>query len=140
MTQRGRKSGKHHLTIIGPHGIEQLPRPKPPPSLSAEAADEWRKIVDAMAAEYFRPETHALLELRCQHFAWSRDLRQAIQAELQKPAEEFQEQRYQRLMQLAAMQTRAIAIIDSKLRLTHESVYDRSEPKPTAKARPWSAA
>jgi hypothetical protein len=137
MTQRGRKSAKL-LTVIGPHGVEPVRRPEPPACLNVECADEWRAVVGAMAADYFRPETLALLEQRCRHVVWARRLAQLIEAEELK--ETFDDSRYRGLLRVAALQSHAIAAIDTKLRLTQESVYDRSDPKPSAKKRPWEAA
>jgi hypothetical protein len=138
MTQRGRKSAKL-LTVIGPHGVEPVRRPEPPACLNVECADEWRAVVGAMSADYFRPETLALLEQRCRHVVWARRLAQLIEAEELK-GEQFDERRYSGLLRVAAVQSHAIAALDTKLRLTQESVYDRSDPKPAAKKRPWQTA
>jgi len=124
--------------VIGPHGVEPVRRPEPPACLNVECADEWRAVVGAMAADYFRPETLALLEQRCRHVVWARRLAQLIEAEELK--ETFDDAHYRGLLRVAALQSHAIAAIDTKLRLTQESVYDRSDPKPSAKKRPWEAA
>jgi hypothetical protein len=137
MPQRGRKSAKI-LTVIGPHGIEPVRRPAPPASLNDEAAAEWRTIVGAMAADYFRPETHLMLEQRCRHAVWARRLATMIEAEEISPA--FDSGAYQQLLRAAAGQSHAIAVLDTKMRLTQESIYDRSDSKPTSKKRPWAAA
>jgi hypothetical protein len=139
MGQRGRKSAKL-LTIIGPHGLEPVQRPKPPACLSDEAAEEWRKATDAMAADYFRPETQALLEQRSRHIVWARHIAQLIEAEEKKPPEDFDGRQYRFLMQMAVQQSYMIGVLDSKLRLTQESLYDRRDERPTAKKTPWKAA
>jgi hypothetical protein len=139
MTQRGRKSAKL-LTVIGPHGLEPIRRPEPPGCLNVECADEWRAVVGAMAADYFRPETLALLEQRCRHIVWARRLAQLIEAEELKEGEGFDDNRYRGLLRIAAVQSHAIAALDTKLRLTQESVYDRTDQKPAAKRKPWEAA
>ena len=138
MGQRGRKSSKV-LTVIGPHGLEPVERPKPHPSLPEEAAEEWRLAVNAMSADYFRPETLPLLERRCLHIVWGRHLAQMVNEE-EKKTDGFDEERYNRLIRSATNQTYVLGVLDSKLRLTQESVYDRFDAKPSAKKAPWKAA
>jgi hypothetical protein len=139
VTQRGRKSAKL-LTVIGPHGLEPIRRPEPPACLNVECADEWRAVVGAMAADYFRPETLALLEQRCRHIVWARRVARLIEVEEQKKPRQFDEVKYRGLLRIAAVQSHAIAALDTKLRLTQESVYNSTDAKPTAKKRPWEAA
>ena len=49
MAQRGRKGSKVPLSIVPPIDI----RPEPPPDLSAEGKQIWRKIVDQHKPETF---------------------------------------------------------------------------------------
>jgi hypothetical protein len=139
MGTRGRRSSAE-IAVIGPHGLETIRRPAPPASLTDEQAQEWRQIVSSMAANYFSPETHALLEARCRHVIWGRRLAQAIEAEEKSP--DFDMTTYQSLLRAAAEQSRVITILDTKMRLAQQTTYDRREPKRKSAGlkTPWEGA
>ena len=139
MGSRGRTSGKAlEIAVIGPRGIETVRRPDPPESLADEAAAEWRRVVNGMAADHFPVETHALLEARCRHVVWFRRLSQAIDAE--EKSDDFDVKRYRDLLRSAAEQSHTIAILDTKMRLSQQTTHDRRERKPSAVKRPWQTA
>jgi hypothetical protein len=142
MGTRGRKSAAS-LTVIGPYGLETIRRPGPPECLGDEQAAEWRKVVNSMPADYFPPETHALLEARCCHVVQRRRWAQAIDHEMK--SDEFDMKTYRDLCRSANEESRTIALLDAKLRLAHESTYDRTKlPKRRSRSAgltpPWETS
>jgi hypothetical protein len=134
MGSRGRKSAAS-LTVIGPYGLETIRRPGPPASLTDEQAQEWRRVVNGMPADYFPAETHALLEARCRHVIYGRRIAQAIEAEEKSP--DFDMSTYQSLLRAGAEQSRVITILDTKMRLSQQTTYDRRQAKRSAAKAPW---
>jgi len=56
-------------------------RPEPPDHLCEDAADEWRRVVAARAADWFGQEQLSHLASYCQHLATAR-----LRAEAERPA------------------------------------------------------
>jgi len=136
MGTRGRISAAG-LAIIGPHGVETIRRPSPPESLSDEQAEEWRRVVNRMPADWFPAETHALLEQRCRHVIRARHLAQAI--DVAQSADPFDVKAYRDLLRSEAEQSHTIAILDTKMRLSQQATYDKSKRKPnTSQRAPWA--
>jgi hypothetical protein len=120
MPSRGRKSAAS-LSVI-----PQLSpsRPDPPPELGAEAAEEWRAVVARMPVDWFQRETQPLLAQFCQHSVRARVLGQQIDA-LGPAALEDEDgiRLYDRLAKMADRETRALGLLATKLRMTHQSRY-----------------
>ena len=68
--KRGRRGEAELASVAGV--ISAHKRPEPPECLEPAAAEEWRKVVDGLPADWFSVETHALLEDRCRHVVWAR--------------------------------------------------------------------
>jgi hypothetical protein len=133
---RGPKS-QADVAVIGPRGIQTIRRPEPPNSLTDEQATEWRRVINGMPADYFPAETHALLEARCRHVIYGRRIAQAIEAE--EKSDEFDLKRYRDLLRSAAEQSLVIASLDTKMRLSQQTTYDRTQPKRKSSTKtPWA--
>lgn len=135
MKTRGRISAAA-LSVVQTGVVEIIPRPKPPAELTAEQRDEWRAIVDRMPADWFPRETHALLADYCRHVVMARRIAQLIaQAE---DGETFDVIEYDRLGKMAERESRVIASLATKMRLTQQATYDKSRKKGSAGVRkPW---
>jgi hypothetical protein len=134
--QRGRKSAAA-VAVIGPHGLETIRRPDPPISLTDEQADEWRKVTNAMAADYFSPETHALLEARCRAVVHGRRLSERIENEM--ASDEYDWKTHKELLHAQAEQAHIVAVLDTKMKLAQQTVYDKSTAKrKTGGKAPWA--
>ena len=134
MGNRGRISSSA-LSVIGPGGIEATPRPKSPIELSDEQAEVWREIVNRMPADWFGPETIPLLVQYCRHVARAR--RFAYLLDVAEKAVDFDVDVYRDLCRSEEEQSRAIAALATKMRLSQQSSYDKSKKKIKGGAAPW---
>jgi hypothetical protein len=120
MASRGRKSAAS-LTVV-PTATPS--RPRPPAELSPEAAEEWRAIVARMPADWFSREVQPLLTAFCQHVVRARVLGQQLDdIGAGALADEEGIRLYDRLAKMADRETRAMGLLGTKLRLTHQSRY-----------------
>lgn len=137
MGARGRKSSAE-LSVIGPGGVETVRRPEPPADLSDEQADEWREVVNRLPADWFPRETWAILAQYCRHVTRARRLAQLI--ERAEQAEEVDIKEYRDLLRSEEEQSRAIASLATKMRISQQATYDKSKTKGKATTkRPWDA-
>lgn len=134
MGARGRPSGAS-LTVITPSGVQTLRRPDPPADLTDEQAQEWRSIVNRLPAEWFPRETHGMLGQYCRHVVRARRVAQLINAA--EAASDFDLREYRELLRSEEEQSRAIASLATRMRLTQQTSYDKSKKKPSASKRPW---
>jgi len=136
MGSRGRKSSASLATNFN---IDAHKRPPPPATLEEPAAEEWRKVVAMMPPTWFPIETHALLEDRCRHVVWTRFIANEINELIKNRHKTFDSRLYNNLLKSASYHSRLVAMLDTKMRLTQQSSYDRKKTK-TAKAAkiPWS--
>jgi hypothetical protein len=130
---RGRVSANELSVAID--AVQEIPRPRPPPELTDEQAQEWRAIVDRMPAEWFPRETHALLTQYCRAVVRARHLAQLID-ELQT-SEDFNIREYSALLRDEQLQSRLIATLSMKMRISQESTYDQTKRKPVSVKKPW---
>ena len=90
------------------------------------------------------PEQLPLLEQYCRHKVASDDIAGMI-ADLKRPsvdvdgAKTFQVYTvtYSELLKMQERETRTLSTLATKMRLTHQSTYDKSKRKPVVGPRPW---
>src|SRR5688572_6717608 len=119
--QRGRKSAASLSVISGVPGS----RPEPPSELTAEQGEEWRAIVSRMPANWFTRETHPLLADLCRHIVRSRVI--AVKIDEFDPewlVTDAGAKTYDRLCAMGERETRMMASLATKLRLTQQSSYN----------------
>jgi hypothetical protein len=134
MGERGRKS-QAALTVIGPGGVETIRRPEPPPELTDEQAEEWTSVVTRLPADWFPRETHAMLSQYCRHIVRARRIAKLIEAT--ERCAEFDVKEYRDLLRSEEEQSRAIASLATKMRISQQTTYDKSKKKPQGGKRPW---
>jgi phage terminase small subunit len=121
--QRGRKGS----LAIGFAGPIRVNRPAPPAHLSEAAKDEWRAVVGRMPADWFPRETHSMLVAFCCHVVSFNEVQAKIDlmeaGSLDVPNALAMET-YEALTALRERETRQIANLATKLRLTPQSRYD----------------
>jgi hypothetical protein len=110
-------------------------RPEPPSELTEEQAQEWRAIVDRLLPDWFTRETHPLLVQYCRHTVSSRRISQLI-ANLEQ-SDDFDVQTYDKLLGMQERESRAMASLATKMRLTQQSTYDKKKAKGVISSRPW---
>jgi len=109
---------------IRPRLVSAIHRPEAPIFLNEGAREEWSRVVNALPADWFGPETLSILTLYCEHVAEAQALQQMIETVRQtamKNDESFK--RYQDLSRQKESQTRAALSCATKMRMTHQSTY-----------------
>jgi hypothetical protein len=132
MMQRGRKSASA-LSVVALPGQQ---RPEPPDELTAAEAEEWRAVVGRLPPEWFTRETHGQLVNYCRHVVKARviaDLIKDFRAEWMATDEGLH--RFDKLTHMAERESRAIASLGTKMRITQQS-----RMKETTAARKATAA
>lgn len=134
MGSRGRVSSAS-LTIISSSGIEAVDRPKPLHELTDEQQVEWRNIVNRMPADWFSAENLSMLAQLCRHITRARRLASLL--ERQETSKEVDVKEYRDLLRSEEEQSRAIASLCTKMRLSQQTTYDKSKKKPVQTKKPW---
>lgn len=133
MQHRGRKSAEEQEALAN---LTQQ-RPDPPSFLTKAQKDVWRRVVDAMRADWFRDETLDLLVEYCQQVTLSRTINKRIEAyPMSAPLADLQKLQY-----MKDKAARLIATLATKMRITQQSTY-HSERKKVGDAPavdPWSS-
>jgi phage terminase small subunit len=111
-----------------------LARPEPPPALTPAQAKVWRKVVQAMPANWFRPEMLELLEAYSVLVDRWRGVRADVNA--MQASGVIGEKFYKAVRQETNM-GRSVMVMATKLRLTPRTVYDKTKKKPVALRKPW---
>jgi hypothetical protein len=112
--------------VVGPGAY--LQRPSPPDDLTDAQQDEWWAIVNRMPADWFPRETHAILAQYCRHVTRCSKVGHLIdRAEKRK---DLTPKDYALLLRQETMQSKLIAALATKMRISQQSTYDRSKKKP----------
>lgn len=119
----------------GAQVLERVERPGPPVELTQEQADEWNAVVSRLPADWFPRETHALLAEYCRHVVTARRIAQLIQNA--EGAETLDVVEYDRLGKMAERESRVIASLATKMRLSQQTSYDKTKKKPRTVTKPW---
>jgi hypothetical protein len=139
MTQRGRKSSDALLMAetVAP-ATQPVERPDAPYDLNDEQAEEWWAVVNRMPPNWFPRETHGMLAQYCRHVVRGRKVSQmADEMEKLKGTDAFDFEVYCKLLAEEEKQTRTIASLATRMRITQQSTYDPKQKKPVLGTRPW---
>lgn len=137
MKTRGRTSAAATEIMAVAAPLERIQRPDAPYDLTDEQTQEWWAVVNRMPADWFPRETHALLADYCRHVVMARRVAQLIkQAE---SSESLDVVEYDRLGKMAERESRVIASLATKMRLTQQTTYDKSKKKPLLSKKPWES-
>lgn len=143
MAQRGRKSAAS-LSVVAP--LPGQRRPEPPSELTVEEAAEWHAVVDRLPPDWFPAETHGLLVQYCRHIVKARVLADSINAFLAEWLNEPEGlMRYDKLLQMAEREGRAISSLATRMRITQQSRYAHKTAHSKASSsgaprKPWELA
>ena len=127
MGVRGPKSAAALSVIQGTAAVERVARPNPPAHLSPERQQIWRDVVNAMPADWFRAETHHLLELYTGHIDAGRKLEQLIEQVAAEDPLDVDE--YDRLLRMRERESRAASSLATRLRITLQATYDKTKKR-----------
>jgi hypothetical protein len=133
--QRGRRSAAALQLVESAGTVETIERPRPPAELTGEEVEVWSTVVGAEAADWFRPSQLPLLAQYCRHVVRSNRIAHLIK--VAEAADEFDLAEYAGLLKMQERESRAIAMLATKMRLSQQSTYDKSKRKPVLGKRPW---
>lgn len=112
-------------------------RPEPPRDLPAEAAAEWRQIVDSLPADWFSGAQTPLLAQYCRHVAAARRVAQLIKKELADAGGPYLST-LDKLLRMQERESRAISSLATRMRLTQQSTFSHRKRKPhQSQSKPW---
>lgn len=142
MAQRGRKSAASQEIALQSAGltatIERVHRPEPPYELTDKQAEVWRRVTDDLPADWFTAKHMGLLKQYCRHEAEGDRIAMLIEQELGKPAVDVPV--YDKLLVMQEREGRALSSLATRMRLTQQSLYDKSKKAGGPKvAKPWEA-
>jgi hypothetical protein len=90
-------------------------------------AEEWRKIVSHLQADFFRVEALPMLAQYCTHIVRARRLRSLLSRMEREGG--FDPLAYARLLDAEEKQSRSISSLATRMRLSPKSTYDREKKK-----------
>ncbi|MBZ9710486.1 hypothetical protein LB543_27690 [Mesorhizobium sp. ESP7-2] len=128
MGVRGRKSSAALSVVIGSAGIAAVGRPKPLAILTKEQAEVWSTIVNRLPANWFPAETHGLLAQYCRHTV-AADRIATLIGNVDR-AKEVNVAEYVELLRAQERESRCIASLATRMRLSQQSTLDKSKKKP----------
>ena len=133
MKKRGRPSAALEIPVVDV--VATVPRPDAPYDLTDEQSAEWWALVNRMPADWFPRETHGMLAQYCRHIVTARRFAQLIrQAEKADP---FELEDYTKLLIAQERESRCIASLATRMRLSQQSLYDKTRQRPQMGPKPW---
>jgi hypothetical protein len=141
MGTRGRKSTAALLTA--PAAVQVVERQRPPHDLSDEEVEIWAAVVATEPADWFSPSTVPLLAEYCRHVIHARRVAELIERatsdidrKTKKPTLVLED--YDRLLKMQERESRAVAMLATKMRITQQSTTNhRGNKRPNVARRPW---
>jgi hypothetical protein len=115
--QRGRKSAAK-LAVLPP-----LPgqRYEPPPELTDEQAQVWRKVVATKPSDWFTADSHPLLAAYCRQVVTINLLSVQIDAYESDPLQPKQIPLYDKLLRMRAAEVKSLVTLATAMRITQYS-------------------
>lgn len=102
-------------------------RSPPPRNLTPAQAEEWRVIVESMPAGFFTAERLPLLENLARHIVLSDLVSEELkQFNAESLGDSAKLAKFRRLARLHLKQSKAVALLSTKLRLTPQARYEAS--------------
>jgi hypothetical protein len=105
--------------------------------LTGEQRAEWLAIVSCLPPNWFPRQAYPLLVQYCRHVVASRRIAQLV--EIEEGSDAFDPESYDRLLKMQERETKALAALAVKMRLSRSAVDDRwNQPRPAATGpKPW---
>ena len=116
--------------------VEVIQRPDAPYNLTDREVEIWRAIVNRLPADWFPRETQDVLVQYVRHVCTAERVAQLIhQAEGQKGP--FDIDAYAKLLRMQEAESRAIASLATRMRITQQSLRSAKAQKPIEGPKPW---
>ena len=126
------------LTISAPAPLETIQRQKPPHDLTDEEVEVWAAVVDSEPADWFTPATVPILAQYCRHVIHARRVAELIEQATSDP--DLSVVDYDRLLKMQERESRAIASLATKMRVSQQSTTNhRGNKRPSPARKPWEA-
>lgn len=127
------------MTIAGVAApIERVERQKPPHDLTDEEIEVWSAVVSTEPADWFSPSTVPLLAQYCRHVVHARRIAELI--ERATGDKDLAVTDYDRLLKMQERESRAIASLATKMRISQQATTNhRGNKRPSAARKPWEA-
>lgn len=143
MKQRGRKSATALEIVSASDVLDRVERQRPPHDLSDEEVEVWAAVVAAEPADWFSPSTVPLLANFCRHTIAARRVAELIERatgdidpKTKQPTLSIGD--YDRLLKMQDRESRALATLATKMRISQQSTTNhRGNKKPSATRKPW---
>jgi hypothetical protein len=137
MGTRGRTSAAS-LTVAKVSPVETVERQRPPHDLSDEEVEVWSAVVNSEPADWFSPGNVPLLSQYCRHTIHARRIAELIERATADP--DLPVSAYDRLLKMQDRESRAIASLATKMRISQQATTNhRGNKKPTAARKPWES-
>jgi uncharacterized damage-inducible protein DinB len=142
MAKRGRTSAA--AIEIAPHAIQAMHRPQAAHDLTDEETEVWFSVVNRLPADWFPDETLPLLRQYCRHAVQARRIAEWIEKatsdlnpKTKQPTLTVKD--YDRLLKMQERESRALASLATKMRISQQTTYDKSRKKgtETGARKPW---
>jgi hypothetical protein len=135
--KRGRKSAAS-MEFASVTALEVIERPACPHDLSDEESEVWFAIVNRLPADWFPIETHPILSQYCRHAVQARRISELIEKATGDP--ELSVTDYDRLLKMQERESRAIASLATKMRISQQATTNhRGNKKQVSPRKPWEA-
>lgn len=137
MNKRGRPSAASLAIVSRP--LEVVERQRAPHDMTDEETEVWAAVVNTEAAGWFSPATVPLLAQYCRHVVQARRIAELIERATGE-AEQLSVKDYDRLLKMQERESRAIASLATKMRISQQSTTNhRGNKKPTQARKPWES-
>lgn len=136
MEGRGKKSIAS-LEVVQNQQITAFKRPEPPARLTNEQAEIWLAVVNNQPADWFKPDTHELLEHYTRHAVAGRRIDEMIKS-LPDSDDSDWLNTLNKLYIMQEREGRAMTSLATKMRITQQSEYTHKTKRDKAPVRkPW---
>jgi hypothetical protein len=134
MKQRGRVSATALETLTAP--IQVVQRPNAPHDLNDEETEIWVKVTGCQPADWFDASNLPLLTQYSRHVVQARRLAELVERATSDP--ELSVSDYDRLLKMQERESRAIATLATKMRISQQSLSNhRGNKKPGSGRKLW---
>jgi hypothetical protein len=134
VTKRGRVSAAS--LEIAPVGVlERVERVKPPRGMVDEEVEVWASVVNTEPAEWFTPSTAPLLAQYCRHVAQAQRIAELV--ERATSDKDLAIVDYDRLLHMQDRESRAIAMLATKMRISQQSTTNHRGNKQQKSRKLW---
>lgn len=136
MAKRGRVSGAALAVARLTDTIQTVLRPDAPYELTDDQSVVWRRIADDLPADWFTPKHTGMLKQYCRHEAQADRIAQLIEQAM--TGEALDVGAYDKLLAMQDREGRAMSSLATRMRITHQALYDKSKKADAGKVRkPW---